>query len=315
MTRRAAVIPVRYAGALSGTGRPDTSAPGEPGPLPAEQEGKEPLTPGVSVTATAAAKMVARPSSRRQQKCWMPPYSFTNGLSMYNDGSYSSKNPGWHENDASWKARQVLSMLCERSLRPESIVDIGCGTGGVLEVIAGALNGTRLVGYDPSSQAIGMVERSDGVELRVGTPKDVHEHYDLLLSLDVFEHVEDYIGFLRSLRPIANWFVFHIPLDVSAQSVIRERPLLAARSTVGHLHYFTRGTALATVKTAGFEIVCDKLLFPNDMPGRQVKTRIANIPRDLGRHLRPRLSARIFGGSTLLVLASVQTGRSFLATP
>src|SRR3984885_5827163 len=245
----------------------------------------------------------------------MAPCSFMNGVSMYNDGSYSSKNPGWHENDAPWKAMQVLSMLGDRNFRPESIVDIGCGTGGVLEAIAGALNGTRLVGYDPSSQAIGMVERSGGVELRVGTSKDVHEHYDLLLSLDVFEHVEDYIGFLRSLKRIADWFMFHIPLDVSAQSVIRERPLLAARSTVGHLHYFTRRTALATLETAGFEIVCDSLLFPHDMPNRKVKTRIANIPRGLGRHLKPELSARIFGGSTLLVLASVRTDGSLPTTP
>ena len=224
---------------------------------------------------------------------------------MYTDGCYASKNPGWHESHAPWKAAQVLSMLGDRNFRPDSIVDIGCGTGGVLEVIAGALNGTRLVGYDPSSQAIGMVARSDRVDLRVGTQKDVHEHYDLLLSLDVFEHVEDYIGFLRSLRPIADWFIFHIPLDVSAQSVIRERSLLAARATVGHLHYFTRRTALASLETAGFQIICDRLLFPHDAPNRKVKTRIANIPRGLGRHLRPQLSARILGGSTLLVLASL----------
>jgi SAM-dependent methyltransferase len=222
---------------------------------------------------------------------------------MYNDGSYLSKNPGWHEDDAAWKAAQVLSMLEGRNLRPESVVDIGCGTGGVLCAIAGALNGARLVGYDPSSEAIGMVECSDKVELRVGTPKDVHEHYDLLLSLDVFEHVEDYIGFLRSLRPIADRFIFHIPLDASAQSIVRERPLLAARSAVGHLHYFTRGTALATLETAGFEVFRDTLLFPNDMLGRRVRTRLANIPRGLGRRLSPQLSARILGGSTLLVLA------------
>jgi hypothetical protein len=74
---------------------------------------------------------------------------------------------------------------------------------------------------------------------------------------------------LRSLRPIADWFMFHIPLDVSAQSVARERPLLPARSTVGHLHYFMRGTALASLETAGFEIVSDKLLFPNDLPNRR----------------------------------------------
>jgi SAM-dependent methyltransferase len=237
------------------------------------------------------------------------------GLSMYNDGCYASKNPGWHENDAPWKATQVLSMLRDRNFRPESIVDIGCGTGGVLEVIAGALDGTRLVGYDPSSQAIGMVERSGRVELRVGTPKDVHEHYELLLGLDVFEHVEDYLGFLRSLRPIADWFMFHIPLDLSAQTVIREKPLLAARSAVGHLHYFTRGTALAGLETAGFEIVSDRLLFPDDMANRRAATRIAYILRNLGRRLRPQLTARILGGSTLLVLASAQTDRSFLATP
>jgi SAM-dependent methyltransferase len=227
---------------------------------------------------------------------------------MYNDGCYLSKNPGWHENDATWKASHVLSLLGDRNFRPESIVDIGCGTGGVLEAIADALNGTRLVGYDPSPQAIGLVERSKRVELRVGTPEDVHEHYDLLLSLDVFEHVEDYIGFLRSLRPIADWFMFHIPLDISAQSVVRERPLLTVRSAVGHLHYFMRGTALAALETAGFEIACDKLLFPNDMPGRRAKTRMANIPRNVGRRLSPQLSARILGGSTLLVLASIPTG-------
>src|ERR1700722_20240722 len=151
---------------------------------------------------------------------------------MYNDGSYSSSNPDWHETDAPWKARQVLSLLRDQDVRPQSVVDIGCGTGGVLDAIAGSMPGTRIVGYDPSSEAIGMVRRSARVELRLGTPKDVHEHYDLLLSLDVFEHVEDYIGFLRSLRPIADWFMFHIPLDVSAQSVTRERPLLTARSTV-----------------------------------------------------------------------------------
>lgn len=224
---------------------------------------------------------------------------------MYSDGRYSSKNPGWHEGDAAWKAAQVLSMLSDQNLRPESIVDIGCGTGGVLEVIAGALNTARLVGYDPSSQAVGMVERSDRVQLKVGTTADVHEHYDVLLSLDVFEHVEDYIGFLRSLRPIADRFIFHIPLDLSAQSVIRERPLLTARATLGHLHYFTRRTALESLETAGFKITCDRILFSSDMPNRRFKTRLANIPREFGRLLRPELSARVFGGSTLLVLASL----------
>jgi SAM-dependent methyltransferase len=200
-----------------------------------------------------------------------------------------------------------MLLLADRNFRPASIVDVGCGTGGVLEAMADVLTGTRLVGYDVSAQAVRMVERSDRVDLRVGTSEDIHEHYDLLMSLDVFEHVEDYIGFLRSLRPLATWFMFHIPLDASAQSVLREEPLLRARSTVGHLHYFTRGTALASLATAGFEVACDRLLFPNNLPNMKVRTRIANIPRRLGRRFQPQLAARILGGSTLLVLASAST--------
>lgn len=225
-------------------------------------------------------------------------------MSIYTDGCYLSQNPGWHENGAVWKAHQVLSLLESQGYRPESIVDVGCGTGGVLEAVAATLTGTKLVGYDPSPQAIGIAQRSASIDLRVGSAEEIHETYDLLLSLDVFEHVEDYIGFLRALRPIADRFVFHIPLDISAQSVIREKPLLAGRMTVGHLHYFTRGTAIATLETAGYAIMCERLLFPADMPDRRLRTRMANMPRRLGRYIGPQLSARVLGGSTLLVLAA-----------
>lgn len=223
---------------------------------------------------------------------------------MYTDGCYLSQNPGWHENGATWKARQVLSLLEHMGYQPESIVDVGCGTGGVLVALAGTLTGAKLVGYDPSPQAIDVYERSVSVDLRVGTAEDIRETYDLLISLDVFEHVEDYIGFLRSLRAIASQFIFHIPLDVSAQSVIREKPLLVGRQTVGHLHYFTRGTALASLETAGYRVICDRLLLPADMPDRRARTRMANLPRRLGRAVAPQASARIMGGFTLLVLAS-----------
>ena len=193
---------------------------------------------------------------------------------MYNNGAYLTNNPGWHESDATWKASQVLSLLDAQKLRPKSIVDVGCGTGVCWTQLPTACMVSQLVGYDPSAKAVNMVKRSERVDLRVGTPADVDQRYDLLLSLDVFEHVEDYIGFLRFLRPIADRFIFHIPLDLSAQTVIRERPLLAARSGVGHLHYFTRATALASLETAGFEIICDKLLLPSDMPDRRPRTRI-----------------------------------------
>ena len=40
---------------------------------------------------------------------------------MYNDGRYFFRSPGWHENDAAWKASQVLSLLSKRNFRRTSI--------------------------------------------------------------------------------------------------------------------------------------------------------------------------------------------------
>jgi len=46
-------------------------------------------------------------------------------------------------------------------------------------------------------------------------------YFDSLLCIDVFEHVEDYIGFVKTLKSKATYKIFHIPLDISVLSVIR----------------------------------------------------------------------------------------------
>jgi hypothetical protein len=44
---------------------------------------------------------------------------------------------------------------------------------------------------------------------------------DLLLLIDVFEHVEDHLGFLESLVSYGRRFIFHIPLDLILAGRIR----------------------------------------------------------------------------------------------
>ena len=51
---------------------------------------------------------------------------------LYLDGEYLSKNPGWHVEESPWKARQVLRMLRQNHLAPQTICDVGCGSGEVL---------------------------------------------------------------------------------------------------------------------------------------------------------------------------------------
>src|SRR3974390_3184813 len=50
----------------------------------------------------------------------------------YKSGDYLANNPTWDEEDSAWKAGQVLKMLDRNHLAPKSIVDVGCGAGGIL---------------------------------------------------------------------------------------------------------------------------------------------------------------------------------------
>jgi hypothetical protein len=70
----------------------------------------------------------------------------------------------------------------------------------------------------------------------------------------VFEHVPDYIGFLEKCKPLAKYKIYHIPLDIHVSSVLRGS-FVNARYSVGHLHYFSEESALATLKDTGHEIV------------------------------------------------------------
>ena len=50
-----------------------------------------------------------------------------------------------------------------------------------------------------------------------------------MLCIDVFDDVENCFSFLRDLRSRGNALIFHIPLDMNVQMVIRSAPILMVR--------------------------------------------------------------------------------------
>jgi hypothetical protein len=90
---------------------------------------------------------------------------------------------------------------------------------------------------------------------------------------------------------------------MSVQYVLRSKPILLQRELVGHLHYFSKETPLATIRDAGYEIV-DWAYTPGAFENpRSLKARLANTPRKIFSTLSPDMTARILGGYSLLVLA------------
>lgn len=227
--------------------------------------------------------------------------------SIYESGAYLEANPTWHAEDSAWKAEKIAGLLARNDVTPASVCEIGTGAGNVLAHLSRQLPGAQCVGYEISPQAFDLARRLErpGLRFELGNLLQRPDAgFDLVMAIDVFEHVEDYMGFLRALRGKGRFKVFHIPLDLSVQMVWRSAPILHARSAVGHLHYFTKETALATLVDTGYEILSWEYTSHSlELPPRNAKVRLLRWPRRLAYSLHRDWTVRILGGFSLLVLA------------
>lgn len=227
---------------------------------------------------------------------------------IYNDGTYRENNPTWHEEDSPWKALQIQKIIERNSLNPSKICEIGCGAGEILNKLSEHYeNKKEFFGYEISPQAFELCAKKSKHNLTfklANLLEDDADYFDIVMAIDVFEHVEDYFSFLRKLKTKAKYKIFHIPLDLSVQTVLRSSPIIKHRKSVGHIHYFTKETALETLKDTGYQIV--DYFYTNssvELPNRGWKANLLKIPRKLFFSVNNDFAVRVLGGYSLLVLA------------
>jgi len=227
--------------------------------------------------------------------------------SIYGNGTYLKNQPTWHAEDSPWKASQVVKMLERNSLNPRTICEVGCGAGEILNTLSGCLGqGTQFTGYEVSPQAFELCKSRAKENLAFYLADLLTEnaqHFDLVMAIDVFEHVEDYLGFLRALRSKGDYKLFHIPLDLSVLRVLRGRPIVKARRSLGHIHYFTKETALASLRDTGYSVLDHFYTGPADALSRRWKSRILGPLRKALFSMKPDMTVRVLGGYSLMVLA------------
>ena len=219
-------------------------------------------------------------------------------------GEYLKNNPTWHIEDSPWKARQIYQILSQNSLNPKSIVEVGCGAGEILNQLYSLLpSNIRFTGYDISSDAINFAKKrtNDRLKFELEDFLKVEKEFDLSLLVDVFEHVDDYLGFLRAFRNKSKYSIFHIPLDINVQGTLRNLQI-KARNRLGHLHYFSKDTAIASLVDCEYEIIDFFYTKSSIDLQKTFKSKLASLPRRILFNINKDFTVRLLGGFSLLVL-------------
>jgi len=228
----------------------------------------------------------------------------------YLEKDYLDNNPTWDMEDSLWKASKVTEILKRNNLTPSEFCEVGCGAGRVLSSLKNDFPNANYSGYDiaPDAEQFWRSLRLLEIELYVGDFFLLNnKKREVVMLLDVLEHVPDPHQFLVNIKPSANFLVIHFPLDLSALSVLRETPLLHVRRKVGHIHSFTKGLALELLDECGLEVIdwqYTEAAF--SAPQRKLKSKIFSWFRWFFYLFNKDIGVRVLGGETLMVLAKAK---------
>lgn len=147
----------------------------------------------------------------------------------------------------------VRSLLRRMDLAPSArILEAGCGTGGNLYMLG---EHGEVIGFDPNELARGFAEqKGDRFRIEVGQlphrPEDIGGDFDLVVALDVLEHIDDDRAALGTLLELAR------PGALALITVPAVKRLWGAHDfRLGHVRRYDRRDLEALVDPSVAEIV------------------------------------------------------------
>jgi SAM-dependent methyltransferase len=181
----------------------------------------------------------------------------------YTSSADGAKWGGWRALGAVTKAEHVVSLLDRAGVpKVDTVAEIGCGDGSVLNELARRAVGISRIGMDISTSALAIaagqpgvtgVERFDGSRIPAADGA-----FDLVVATHVLEHVPEPEPFVGELARVARRaLVIEVPLE---RNLSARRPAArAASEAAGHLHRFGRPAVRRMITRHGWRIRAELL--------------------------------------------------------
>jgi len=131
----------------------------------------------------------------------------------------------------SWHIRKELRILAKGGFMPSRIADAGSGFGQYVYYLSGKYPSAKITGLEIKEEQVAdcnrfftSINRSDSVSFEYAdlTALDMQEAFDLILSVDVMEHIEDDRSVFKNLYSALNpggYLLISTPSDQGGSDV------------------------------------------------------------------------------------------------
>ncbi|MFZ4057738.1 MAG: class I SAM-dependent methyltransferase [Ferruginibacter sp.] len=230
---------------------------------------------------------------------------------IYQNHTYLKHNPHWHETDAAFKTDYIQAFIEKHISSIEIVGEVGCGSGEILVELSKRISTLKTIsGYDIAPDAIRIAEKKSTEKIHFFlediTEENHPAHFDVLLVIDVLEHLENYFQFLAAIKSKSTYTIFHIPLDMSVRTLFKEQMLIEAKERIGHIHLFTEDFIKSVLLDHGYTII-DSCYTPPRLEQISFKERCIQFFGKLLFGIHQKFCTKFMGGYSIMILAKNRT--------
>lgn len=150
----------------------------------------------------------------------------------------------WLTLGASEKVNSIELLLGKIGLKPNSILELGCGTGAVIKECQKRNLASNYFGIDNSKKAIEYLKaNSTNINLEIADITKINPHatktFDVIVLSHVIEHIEQDYAFLNTLTNFNfKYLVIEVPLEDLFFSKIKSFFLNRKNNAAGHVNFY-----------------------------------------------------------------------------